>query len=204
MVVHAGLMIADRVGLTAIAHSMRNIRCKSLLSGTETTSGSADSIARVARARHPFAINAFNPRLLPFLLTSSALAGRVVDKRGHRHHLSRRDGSADDGRADCTQKMVSDFWSNGKPPGATAVVCYKHGYRYRVSDFSEQHYKFFASRTCQSYADLFGPNNIPYDCFYLIGANTFEPRDDAGFDNLAIMKDDSKCTWANRKLTCSA
>ncbi|GAC93406.1 hypothetical protein PHSY_000971 [Pseudozyma hubeiensis SY62] len=130
--------------------------------------------------------------------------GRVPDERARRHQVSRRDGAADDGRADCTQNMVSDFWSNGKPPGATAVVCYKHGYRYKVSDFSVLHYRFFASRTCHSYADFFGPNNIPYDCFYLIGANTFEPRDDAGYDNLAIMKDDSKCTWADRKLTCLA
>ncbi|KAJ9478991.1 putative glycerophosphoinositol permease [Pseudozyma hubeiensis] len=124
---------------------------------------------------------------------NNALAARITSH----HPPSRRDN-----RTICTKEMVSDHWSV-KPPNASAVVCYRSDSSRKIRDTSANHYHYIGHRYCTEFSFLHD-SDVEYGCFYLIGANTFEAEDDAGYDNLAILSAPGKCTWSNKVLDCKA
>ena len=52
--------------------------------------------------------------------------------------------------------------------------------------------------------DVVVGDGIRFECFYLIGANSFHARTDGGYDNLAMVYNGKICDWDHgaKNLTC--
>ncbi|CDU22606.1 related to DnaJ-like protein [Sporisorium scitamineum] len=98
-----------------------------------------------------------------------------------------------------------DFWKTYKTPaGWTATVCYCSKFEYDLENKSEEHYQFAGKDWC-SETQLDAPDKpIELTCFHMMGANTFKARGDAGDANLAISRDEKKCEWKDKVLSCRA
>lgn len=131
----------------------------------------------------------------------------------------------------CTRDLATTLWTTDRPDNATAGICYSG--KYELADWSATHWKFDHKDACSWYHWFLGPQknkfvvlsvlifvcishlltNISlcivgacnrYECFFLLGANSFHAKNDAGYKNLGIIMNTEGCTWAHKEknLTC--
>lgn len=100
----------------------------------------------------------------------------------------------DNGLRECLSKHADETWAN-RPPGTTAAGCYADKYK---MDNLKTGWKKASSPTCTD-KEWYGKWTIKYECFWMLGSNTFYALGDGGDDNLALRH--QGCQWDSGKKT---